>query len=68
VPGTITNGCLLSTTGKLMSEKVDAMRLTFYMSPLVVLLLTPFFFMAEATNMMQFIRTHDIRIVGEATL
>jgi drug/metabolite transporter (DMT)-like permease len=46
--GTISNGLMMSLSGRVMSEKVDALRLTFYTAPAACLLLAPFHLRLEA--------------------
>ena len=40
--------CVLRAAGKIMSEKVDALRLTFYTAPSSCAVLAPFFYAREA--------------------
>lgn len=40
--------CALRAAGKIMSEKVDALRLTFYTAPSSCAVLAPFFYAREA--------------------
>jgi len=46
--GTVSNGLMMSFSGRVMSEKVDALRLTFYTSPIACLILMPFYMRLEA--------------------
>ena len=41
--GTICNGLMMTSSGKLMSEKVDVLRLTFYTAPICCFVLVPFY-------------------------
>lgn len=46
--GTVCNGLMMSASGRMMSEKVDPLRLTFYMSPVACFVLAPFYWRLEA--------------------
>jgi hypothetical protein len=39
---------MMSLSGRLLSEKLDVLRLSFYMSPLIVVSLAPFYARMEA--------------------
>lgn len=41
VIGTVCNGAMMTFSGKLMSEKLDVVRLTFYTAPVSLLMLAP---------------------------
>jgi hypothetical protein len=43
IAGTICNGLMMSTSGRLMSEKIDVLRLTFYTAPISCFILIPFY-------------------------
>ncbi|GAX79732.1 hypothetical protein CEUSTIGMA_g7173.t1 [Chlamydomonas eustigma] len=47
VLGTISNGLMMSSIGRLMSEKLDVLRLTFYTAPLTTIVLIPFYYSLE---------------------
>uniref|UniRef100_A0A7R9VU54 Sugar phosphate transporter domain-containing protein n=1 Tax=Chlamydomonas euryale TaxID=1486919 RepID=A0A7R9VU54_9CHLO len=57
--GTVSNGLMMSTIGKLMTEKLDALRLTFYTAPLACVLLLPFYFGMEHHALTQYQATHS---------
>ncbi|WPT11446.1 Putative sugar phosphate/phosphate translocator [Picochlorum sp. SENEW3] len=46
--GTISNALMMTTSGKLMSEKLDIIRLTFYTAPISLVCLSPFVMLMEA--------------------
>ena len=45
--GTVCNAAMMSTAGKVMSEKVDVLRLTFYTAPVSCAVLLPLFLARE---------------------
>lgn len=45
--GTVCNAAMMSTAGKVMSEKVDVLRLTFYTAPVSCAVLLPLFLVRE---------------------
>jgi drug/metabolite transporter (DMT)-like permease len=47
ISATVSNGLMMTFSSKLMSEKLDVMRLTFYMSPVSLACLVPFFWVFE---------------------
>lgn len=44
----VSNAAMMSMTGRMMSEKIDVLRLTFYTAPVSCALLLPVFFIREA--------------------
>ena len=44
---TVCNATMSSLTGRVMSEKVDALRLTFYIAPVSCAVTAPFYFYFE---------------------
>lgn len=46
--GTMCNGLAMSSIGKLLTEKLDVLRLTFYTAPLTLFVLVPFYKQLEA--------------------
>ncbi|GFR41028.1 hypothetical protein Agub_g1460 [Astrephomene gubernaculifera] len=46
--GTMCNGLAMSSIGRLLTEKMDVLRLTFYTAPMTLLVLVPFFNKLEA--------------------
>jgi drug/metabolite transporter (DMT)-like permease len=49
IGGTLSNAAMMTTSGKVLSEKVDALRLTFYTAPISLLALLPAFFLREVS-------------------
>ena len=47
--GTVCNAAMMSTAGKVMSEKVDVLRLTFYTAPISCSVLLPLFLIREVS-------------------
>lgn len=47
--GTMSNAAMMSMTGRLLSEKIDVLRLTFYTAPVSCLLLLPVFLTREVS-------------------
>ncbi len=45
--GTLSNAAMMSTSGKVLSEKVDVLRLTFYTAPISLLALIPALYLRE---------------------
>ena len=45
--GTVCNAAMMSTSGRVLSEKLDALRLTFYTAPVSCTLLLPIFLRFE---------------------
>lgn len=48
--GTVCNAAMMSTAGKVMSEKVDVLRLTFYTAPVSCAVLLPLFLIREVSQ------------------
>ena len=48
--GTVCNAAMMSTTGKVMSEKLDVLRLAFYTAPVSCAILLPLFYIREVTT------------------
>ena len=48
--GTLSNAAMMSMTGRLLSEKIDVLRLTFYTAPVSCLLLLPVFLAREVRS------------------
>ena len=63
--GTISNGLMMSSIGRLMSEKVDVLRLTFYTAPLTCFMLLPFYLHNEAHDFAVYQSSHSMSYVGE---
>ena len=51
--GTVCNAAMMCTTGKIMSEKLDVLRLTFYIAPVSCALLLPLFCIREVSAQWQ---------------
>ena len=51
ITGTVSNAAMMSMTGRLLSEKVDVLRLTFYTAPVSCLLLVPVFLSREVRGL-----------------
>lgn len=45
--GTICNGLMMTSSGRLLSEKIDVLRLTFYTAPISCMILSPFYYHLE---------------------
>lgn len=45
--GTFSNAAMMSMSGRVLSEKLDVLRLTFYTSPISCLCLLPFYYLRE---------------------
>eukprot|EP00199_Chlamydomonas_sp_CCMP681_P006797 CAMPEP_0119117696 /NCGR_PEP_ID=MMETSP1180-20130426/52983_1 /TAXON_ID=3052 ORGANISM="Chlamydomonas cf sp, Strain CCMP681" /NCGR_SAMPLE_ID=MMETSP1180 /ASSEMBLY_ACC=CAM_ASM_000741 /LENGTH=294 /DNA_ID=CAMNT_0007106981 /DNA_START=115 /DNA_END=996 /DNA_ORIENTATION=- len=62
--GTISNGFMMASVGRLMSEKLDVWRLTFYTAPVAVLLLLPFFYLLEAKGLREYQQDESQQTLG----
>lgn len=47
ITGTVSNGLMMTCSGKVMSERIDVLRLTFYTAPVVSVVLVPFYLAME---------------------
>ena len=56
---------MMSSIGKLMSEKVDVLRLTFYTAPLTCVVLLPFYFSLEDREYRQYQAVSSSGYIGE---
>ena len=45
--GTVCNAAMMSTTGRVLSERIDVLRLTFYTAPVSCICLLPLFYLRE---------------------
>ncbi|KAK9816692.1 hypothetical protein WJX72_003780 [[Myrmecia] bisecta] len=52
--GTVCNAAMMTTSGRLMSEKLDVLRLTFYTAPVSCVALLPFYAWREAAKFAQY--------------
>eukprot|EP00884_Botryococcus_braunii_P008683 jgi/Botrbrau1/17816/Bobra.0127s0061.1 len=68
IGGTISNAAMMTTSGKVLSERVDALRLTFYTAPVSLLALLPAFYLREyeafSLNYLPAHRWETLSIVG----
>lgn len=58
VVATISNAAMMTFSGKIMNEKIDALRLTWYTAPVSCICLLPLFMWAEAAPMEAYLQTH----------
>lgn len=56
--GTICNAGMMSMSGRLLSEKVDVLQLTFYTAPVSFLTILPAFLYREVQNLSQIMSMH----------
>ena len=56
--GTISNGLMMASVGKILSEKVDVIRLTFYTAPITCLVLLPFYVSMESSRLLEYQSQH----------
>lgn len=61
--GTICNGAMMTFSGKLLSEKLDVVRLTFYAAPVSLTCLAPFYFMYEKDRFAEYYQEHSDGVV-----
>ncbi|KAK9832050.1 hypothetical protein WJX81_002190 [Elliptochloris bilobata] len=64
IAATLCNGAMMVTAGKIMSEKVDALRLTFYTAPSSCAVLAPFFYGREAGTFLEYLPAHMQGVAG----
>ncbi|KDD72440.1 hypothetical protein H632_c3342p0, partial [Helicosporidium sp. ATCC 50920] len=64
VAGTISNGAMMTFSGKLLKEKLDIVRLTFYTAPISLACLLPFFWRFERAGFGEFYAAHRTDVVG----
>ena len=57
---------MMSSIGKLMSDKVDALRLTFYTAPLTCIVLLPFYLSLEDKKYRDYQTVSSSGYIGEA--
>ena len=50
IAGTVCNGAMMSFSGKLLSEKLDVLRLAFYTAPVSLGVLLPIFYLQEVVD------------------
>jgi drug/metabolite transporter (DMT)-like permease len=51
VTGTICNAAMMSTSGRVLSERIDVLRLAFYTSPVALGILFPLFYIQEVSSL-----------------
>jgi hypothetical protein len=56
---------MMSSIGKLMSEKLDVLRLTFYTAPLTTIVLLPFYYSLEHEKYEQYQATSSNAYIGK---
>lgn len=56
---------MMSSIGKLMSEKLDVLRLTFYTAPLTCIVLLPFYFSMEDKGFREYQAVSSSGYIGE---
>lgn len=54
IAGTLCNGAMMTFSGKVLSEKLDVVRLTFYTAPISLICLAPFYLVMEAESFRQY--------------
>lgn len=57
--GTVCNGAMMTFSGKVLSEKLDVVRLTFYTAPVSLTCLAPFFLIYERTHFLEYLPAHS---------
>jgi hypothetical protein len=62
--GTVCHAIMMASSGKLLSEKVDVMRMTFYTSPVSCFVIFPFYLKMEAPNFHKYYSTHAPSYLG----
>jgi drug/metabolite transporter (DMT)-like permease len=60
---TICNGAMMTFAGKLLSEKLDVVRLTFYTAPVSLTCLAPFYFKIEHTRFLSYFQHHHNGVI-----
>lgn len=58
ITGTLCNGAMMTFSGKLLSEKLDVVRLTFYTAPVSLTCLAPFFWTYERERFLSYYPSH----------
>lgn len=64
VMGTICNGAMMTFSGKVLSEKLDVVRLTFYTAPISLACLTPFLVWRELDRFRDYYLVHSSDVTG----
>ena len=60
---TICNGAMMTFAGKLLSEKLDVVRLTFYTAPVSLTCLAPFYFKYEQARFLTYFQHHHHGVI-----
>ncbi|CAL8462578.1 g2111 [Coccomyxa elongata] len=68
IAGTICNGAMMSFSGRLLSEKLDVLRLAFYTAPVSLGVLLPLFYLQEAARIQQYMVIHGRHVYILVTL
>ncbi|MEW5304844.1 MAG: hypothetical protein WDW36_007425 [Sanguina aurantia] len=63
--GSICSGLMVVTSGRLLTEKMDGLSLTFYTSPVVLVSLLPFVWQMELGEFLVYQGSHDHSYLGE---
>jgi len=64
IMGTICNGAMMTFSGKVLSEKLDVVRLTFYTAPISLSCLAPFLVMRELASFRVYYALHSHDVAG----
>ncbi|PRW61386.1 Drug Metabolite transporter superfamily [Chlorella sorokiniana] len=64
IAGTICNGAMMTFSNKLLSEKLDVVRLTFYTAPVSLACLAPFFLIYERERFLEYLPSHSQGVAG----
>lgn len=62
--GTVCNGAMMTFSGKLLSEKLDVVRLTFYTAPVSLCCLAPFMVWRELASFQQYFAVNYYNVTG----
>lgn len=62
--GTICNGLMMAASGRLMSEKMDVLRLTFYTAPVCCFVLVPFYWQLEYNEFQKYANASSSAYLG----
>ena len=62
--GTVCNGAMMTFSGKLLSEKLDVVRLTFYTAPVSLLCLAPFMAWREWADFQVYLSSNFTSVAG----
>lgn len=64
IMGTVCNGAMMTFSGKLLSEKLDVVRLTFYTAPVSLLCLAPFMVWRELAAFRAYFAVNNANVTG----